>query len=159
MAIQLIPISINKENRDLRGFEFNNAVIAPQTVLQAIAIEFPALNSNQVGRFNLSNEIDCDLLVKNIDIDIKHDDSKDITSAKYHAGNTPLIFFLKDPETDKLVRKLTPQVSGYPAESFYFILRRNLIIEIKPSAGFDSLILYCEPIYISNTITAQNLNT
>ena len=157
MAIQLSPINLIKDNQNIRGFEFNQSIVAPQTIPQLIEIKFPSLNSNEVGKFNLSSELNCDLLVKNFELDLKHDDAETITEAQYHAGNTPLIFFLKDPITNHLIRKLTAQITGFPVEPFYFVFHRNLDIYIKSSAGFHNLTFYCEPIYISNIIEPTKL--
>ena len=157
MAIELTPISITKDSQSIRGFELNQVIVAPQPITQIIQVNFPSLNSNEVGKFNLSSQLNCDLLVKSFTIDIKHDDSDSITAAQYHSGNTPLIFFLTKPDTNEVVRKITASITGYPVEPFYFVFHRNLDIHLKSSAGFHSLTFYCEPIFISNTIEAVNI--
>ena len=154
MAIKLDPINITKDSQKIQAFDFNKAIVAPAPITQLIQIDFPELNSNQVGKFKLSNKINFDLLVKSFDLDIKHDDAESITDSQYHAGNTPIIFFLVDSTTNRLIRKITAQISGYPVEPFYFVYHRNLDIHVKSSAGFHKLSFYCEPIYISNVIEA-----
>ncbi len=99
MAIELTPVSITKDSQSIRGFEFDRAIVAPQSIPQIIQVNFPSLKSNEVGKFRLSDQISFDLLVRSFTIDIKHDDSDSISSAQYHSGNTPLIFFLTKPDT------------------------------------------------------------
>ena len=159
MAIELTPTSITKDSQSIRGFEFNQALVAPAPIPQLIQVNFPSLNSNQVGKFRLSGRVNFDLLIKNFELDIKHDDGDTIDSAKYHSGNTPLLFFLVNPDTGETVRKITASITGYPVEPFYFVFQRGLDIYIKSSAGFHSLVFYCEPIYISNVIEPINLDT
>ena len=157
MVVQLTPVNLIKDEQNIRGFEFNQSIIAPQTIPQIIEIKFPSLNSNEVGKFNLSSQLNCDLLVKSFDLNIKHDDAESIQDTQYHVGNTPLVFFLKDPNTNNLIRKITAQITGYPVEPFYFLFHRNLDIYIKSSAGFHSLTFYCEPIHVSNIIQPTKL--
>ena len=107
--------------------------------------------------FDLKSQPSNSLFILRKNIDIKHDDAESITEAQYHSGNTPLIFFLIEPETNKLVRKLTASITGFPVEKFFFIYRKNLDIYIKSSAGFHSLTFYCEPIYLSNVIEPTKL--
>ncbi len=155
MAIELTPVNITKDSQSIRGFEFERAIVAPQPIPQIIQVNFPSLKSNEVGKFRLSDQISFDLLVKSFTIDIKHDDSDSISSAQFHSGSTPLIFFLVKPDTNEVVRKITASITGYPVEPFYFVFHRNLDIHLKSSAGFHSLVFYCEPIYISNLIEAN----
>ena len=157
MAIELNSISITKDSQAIKAFDFNQTIVAPSPIFQLIQVNFPELNSNQVGKFKLSDKINFDLLVKSFDIDLKHDDAESITDSQYHSGNTPIIFFLVDPTTNRLIRKITAQISGYPVEPFYFVYHRNLDIHVKSSAGFHKLSFYCEPIYISNVIEATTI--
>ncbi len=157
MAIELTPVSITKDSQSIRGFEFDRAIVAPQSIPQIIQVNFPSLKSNEVGKFSLSDQVNFDLLVRSFTIDIQHDDADSIASAQYHTGNTPLIFFLTKPGTSEVVRKITASITGYPVEPFYFVFHRDLDIHLKSSAGFHSLTFYCEPIYISNVIEATSI--
>ncbi len=157
MAIELTPVSLTKDSQEIRAFQFNNALIPPQSISQLIQVDFPGLKANEVGKFSLSSQINFDLLVKGFQVDIVHDDSDDVQSAQYHVGTTPLVFFLVKPDTGEIVRKITASITGYPAEPFFFVFHRDLNVHLKAAAGFHSITFFCEPIYLSNQITPTQL--
>ena len=57
MAIELIPTNLVKEDKNnkqeiqIKAFDFDGVLIPPQPIPQLIQINFPALGANKVGKF------------------------------------------------------------------------------------------------------------
>ena len=165
MAIELIPTNLVKEDKNnqqeiqIKAFDFDGVLIPPQPIPQLIQINFPALGANKVGKFCLSDQISFDLLVRSYQIDVESDDFAELQPATYHIPPMPLVIYLVEPGTNKVVGKNAVHVSGYPVEPVYMVFKHDLNIHIKSAHAFNLISFYCEPIYISNSIDATDLSS
>ena len=129
--MNILPTSLISNNASLRAFDIDGLLHPVKPIQQLIRINFHNLVKNQLYNFNLTNEVNFNLKLIYCYSDI--------------ANNTIQIDKL---ETEKIINS-----SILPTEQeIIYLLEITKTYQIKSTKNLDRLTLFCEPIYLLNSL-------